>query len=120
MDERHYYPRRAYEQDPPQRQFNEPPLEFTHTRRPTEPRQRYRATQYEHPMYDEVEDDYYGHSEQLDAFGKPAELFLRCRLTMAQMSTCFNSHCTIGNSRRRKVSRASHWLLPHRGQIKGG
>lgn len=37
--------------------------------RPIAPRQRYRAAQYDHPMYDEVDDDDYEKGAAFDAFG---------------------------------------------------
>jgi ATP-dependent DNA helicase HFM1/MER3 len=45
-----------------QPQFNQP-------LRPVAPRERYRTTQYNSPMYDAVEDDEYGQDAQLDSFG---------------------------------------------------
>jgi hypothetical protein len=71
MDERHHYPiRRELRQEPSRLQYNVPRLEFAQAPRPTTPRRQYRATQYEHPMYDDVEDDMLGQDEQLDTFGK--------------------------------------------------
>lgn len=39
------------------------------------PRQRYRATQSNNPMYDVVEDDQYSQDEHFDTFGMPPSPF---------------------------------------------
>lgn len=71
MDERHHYPMcRESRQEPPLPRYKVPRLGLAQTPRLATPRRQYRATQYEHPMYDDVEDDIYEQDEQLDTFGK--------------------------------------------------
>ena len=74
MDECHHYPmRRESRQEPPLPQYKVPRPGFAQAPRPATPRRQYRATQYEHPMYADVEDDIYEQDEQLDTFGKRIE-----------------------------------------------
>ena len=68
MDQRYYSTQGMRQQDP--RQYNVFQPQFVQASRPVAPRERYRATQYDHPMYDAVEDDEYGQGTQLDSFGK--------------------------------------------------
>jgi ATP-dependent DNA helicase HFM1/MER3 len=68
MDERYYSTQGMRQQDP--RRYSVLQPQFVQPSRPVVPRERYRATQYDHSMYDAVEDDGYGQGAQLDSFGK--------------------------------------------------
>lgn len=74
MNERQLQARRTHQDIPAQLQhhvFRDRP---THPSRPVATRERYRATQYEHPMYASVEDEGYRRSVMLDDFGKRSEI----------------------------------------------
>lgn len=63
----------------PQPQSNPFQSQSTRMARSSGPRERYRATQYEHPMYDAVEDDNYEQRASLDEFGKSLKCPLQYR-----------------------------------------
>jgi ATP-dependent DNA helicase HFM1/MER3 len=69
MDERSYLPLGADQQRPSRPQYDVFQPQYIQTTRLVSPRERYRATQYDHPTYDAVEDDDYGQGEPLDSFG---------------------------------------------------
>ena len=78
MDER-YPPTQGMRQQGPSRpQYNVLQPQFKQAPRPIAPRERYRVTQYDHSMYDAVEDDDYGQSAPLDSFGMRPALSWRC------------------------------------------
>lgn len=56
--------------------------QFVQPSRLVAPREHYRATQFDHPMYDAVEDDDYGQDAQLDSFGMCPVVCLRNELTV--------------------------------------
>ncbi|KAJ4983953.1 Pre-mRNA-splicing factor brr2 [Stagonosporopsis vannaccii] len=67
MDER-YHSLQGLQQHRPLRIRHKSPYQVPQTQRLIAPRERYRATQYHHPMCDSVEDDACGESARLDTF----------------------------------------------------
>lgn len=70
------------QQGPARLQCNipQPQPQYMQSLRPIPQRERYRATLFDCPMYDAVEDDEYGQDVQLDAFGMCPVVYLRNEL----------------------------------------
>lgn len=78
-------------------------------------RERYRATQHDHLMYDAVEDDEYGQDAPLDAFGTSQVTKQRLWTHATQMSVCSINRTMTGNIRRYKVEPDCRWRLARLG-----
>jgi ATP-dependent DNA helicase HFM1/MER3 len=80
MDDPYYTTQDVRQQGPARSQYNILQPQFMQPSRPVAPRERYRATQYDHPVYDAVEDDEYGQDAQLGSFGTYLAVFLEWNL----------------------------------------
>lgn len=69
MDERYHAIQGLQQRRSSQFRYNMPQPQLIRAQGSIAPRERYRVAQYDHPTYDAVEDDSYGHSARLDAFG---------------------------------------------------
>ena len=113
MNEPYYAVQDMRRQGPARPQYNILQPQFIQPPRPVAPRERYRATQYDHPMYDEVEDDNYGRATQLDSSGTcPVVRIVPDRTNDVQTSVCFNNLTTTASIRLRKAEEGFRSLLP--------